>query len=71
LGERRRIEGGDIYGPDSETQIELGVDKDDLRAVQGSHLSLLGRSLNHAIGARRAFMVGVALGRVSVQRLGC
>lgn len=70
MGERRRIEGGEVYGTDIEAQGECSAEKNDLSALQGSQLRLLGRGLNDAVGARRIVMVGVPLGRVGVQRRG-
>jgi hypothetical protein len=71
LGERRRVESGESYGLNGGAEIEFTVENSDSCALHRGKLPVLGRRLNDAIGARRAVMVGVALGRVSVQRLGC
>lgn len=65
-----RVEGGEVYETDGETQRELAADKKDLCALRESQWRVLRRGLHDAVGARRAVMVGIALGRVGVQRLG-
>jgi hypothetical protein len=53
-----------------EAEIEFTLEKSDFHVLHRGKLSVLGRSLNDAVGARRAVMVGVAFGRVGMQRLG-